>query len=114
MEGNLALSQIKYIVDKQAVPSVTIDTAQITDLFCNKKYLVITAIEYTDALQMSAQNSYYDIYMDLNPNNNEFSVFDYNSYPFDTRGPIDLQIIKRTTEQKCHKNSIEFIYDDDK
>lgn len=111
VQYNKLHKKIKYIIDKRAVPSVTIDNAQITDLFCNKKYLVITLIEYSFAYQMSAENNYYDIYIDLDPNNSEITVFDYNLYPFDTRGPIDLQIIEGTTEQKCHKNSIEFIYD---
>ena len=103
--------KIKYIIDKRAVPSVTIDNAQITDLFCNKKYLVITINEYNGASIMYAENNYFDIYMDLDPNNNDFSVFNYNLYQYNTKGPIDLQVIQRTTEQKCHKKSIEFIYD---
>ncbi|UXM96474.1 hypothetical protein N5853_14235 (plasmid) [Bartonella sp. HY329] len=111
VEYNNLHKKLKYILDKRAVPSVSIEDVQITDLFCNKKYLVVTVSEYSFAYQPSAENSYVDIYMDLNPDNKEFSLFDYNLYEFDTKGPIDLQIIERTTKQKCHQNSIEFVYD---
>ncbi len=77
-----------------------------TELFCKKKYIVITLRNYSQALIGQTNNYYSEIFVDMNGEKGEFSYLQYDENK--KEGPFSMEFIKRNYNYSCTNYGVFF------
>lgn len=70
-----------------------------TELFCKKKYIVITLRNYSQAVIGQTNNFYSEIFVDMNGEKGQFSYLRYDENK--KEGPFSMEFIKRNYNYSC-------------